>query len=253
MIGNPVSHSLSPRMHAVAYQTLGLPYKYVAIRVDTGEVGTALDHLRAMGYTGINVTVPHKEEALAWCEDAQELAVRARAANTLNLQTKSCINTDAPGFLATLQEVPLSSKSALVLGAGGSARAIVLALMGAGFQVNLYNRTHKRAVELAEELGLSQESVLEVADPLGSALLVNTTSASLQNADLPIMWQNAGAEMVAYDLMYSKEPTPFMRAASALGLRAMDGRRMLMEQGALAFEWWTGLTAPRNEMLEALA
>jgi len=252
VIGDPVSHSLSPQMHSAAYAKMGLPYAYLAIRVEQGKVGEALDHLRKAGYKGINVTVPHKEEALEWCEAREPLAVRARAANTIRLETKECINTDAPGFLATLRGVDLAAKTALVLGAGGSARAILLALQSAGFETLLHNRTRSKAVDLAAELDMPRESVLEVADPSGIALIVNTTSASLQSENVPVLWHHASDSTVAYDLMYASALTPFLSYAASLGMPTMDGRLMLMEQGALAFEWWTGLKAPRDAMMAAL-
>ena len=132
VIGDPVGHSLSPRMHAAAYQALGLSYRYLAIHVLPGEVGQALARMESLGYQGVNVTVPHKEEALAWAKDSEPLARRVRAANTLRLADKACINTDAPGFLDTLSEFHPEPRTAIILGAGGSARAIAVALMGAG-------------------------------------------------------------------------------------------------------------------------
>ena len=252
VIGDPVSHSLSPRMHSAAYECLGLPYHYVAIRVDKGEVSRALEHLKAMGYKGVNATVPHKEEALEWCEIQEPLALRARAANTINLQSRTCINTDAPGFLATLKGVDLPSNSALILGAGGSARSILIALAGEGYELKLFNRTRSKAIDLAQELELPSGTVLDQADPSGAGLIVNTTSASLQKEHVPLDWDRASTRTLAYELMYAKEPTPFLAKAASMGMQTLDGRAMLMEQGALAFEWWTGIPAPRRAMAEAL-
>jgi len=252
VIGDPVNHSLSPKMHAAAYTALGLPYRYEAIHVPPGEVEPALNRLTELGYRGINVTVPNKEEALSWAHIVDPLAAKVRAANTLRLSDRACINTDAPGFLDTLASFTLIPKTCLLLGAGGSARAVGVALLSAGFSVKLYNRTHSKAKTLACEVGLAPEDVLEVADPIDAALILNTTSASLQNDHLPILWERADPDALAYDLMYAKPSTPFLSTAASHGLRTVDGRRMLVAQGALSFEWWLGIEAPREAMLEAI-
>jgi len=240
-------------MHTAAYASLDLPFRYVAIHVRTGDVSKALDHLSTLGYLGINVTVPHKEEVLGWAKNVEPLAAKVRAANTLRLADKSCINTDAPGFLDTLSEFNPKSKSALVLGAGGTARAIAIALLGDGYELRLYNRTFEKAESLAAELGIPKSSVTKTADPSGSWLLANTTSASLNNDELPILWEKAEPNSLAYDLMYSKSSTPFLKAASNHGLSTIDGLKMLVAQGARSFEWWLGMSAPRSIMLEAIA
>ncbi|RYG24256.1 shikimate dehydrogenase, partial [bacterium] len=122
VIGDPVAHSRSPQMHNAAFKALGLDFKYVAVHVPPGEVKAALSHLAELGYQGINVTVPHKEEAIGWCLHVDKFVTEVQAVNTIDLERKAGINTDAGGFLATLPELP--TKTALVLGAGGSARAL---------------------------------------------------------------------------------------------------------------------------------
>jgi len=252
VIGDPVAHSLSPRMHTAAYQALGLIYRYVAIQVPTGEVAAALTHLGTLGYKGINVTVPHKEEALAWATHVEPLARRVRAANTLRLADKACINTDAPGFLDTLTAFDPRRRTALLLGAGGSARAIAVALLTAGYNLFLYNRTASRAEALADELKIPAYQIRDTADPTGASLIVNTTSASLNNDKLPIQWDRADKGALAYDLMYAKEPTPFLNSAAQRGLATIDGRAMLVAQGARSFKWWLGIDPPRDVMLKAI-
>ena len=252
VIGDPVKHSLSPKMHQAAYDSLGLPYRYVAVRVDPGEVGAAFHRLKSLGYIGVNVTVPHKEEALAQAEIVEPLAAQVRAANTFRLNDMACINTDAPGFLDTLASFDPSQKQALVLGAGGSARALIVALIGAGWSIRLYNRTHQKATAIAEDIGTENLVVVQTPDPTGMALILNTTSASLAGEELPIPWEQADRSAWAYDLMYSKEPTPFLARAAAQGLITVDGLPMLVAQGARAFEWWLGLAAPRDAMMGAM-
>jgi len=252
VIGDPVSHSLSPRMHSAAFHALDLPYRYVAIHVRPGEVSAALSHLTGLGYRGVNATVPHKEEALAWAEQVEPLAARVRAANTLRLADKACINTDAPGFLDTISEFRPNRRTALLLGAGGSARALAVALVEDGYKLYVYNRTHAKALALASELGIPSDHVRVEADPIGCSLIVNTTSASLHNDEIPIMWDRAEPGSLGYELMYAKDPTPFLRGATAQGLQTMDGRNMLVAQGARAFKWWLGIDPPRDVMLQAI-
>lgn len=245
VIGDPVAHSLSPQMHTAAYQALNLDYRYIAIQVPPGEVGAALERLREAKYRGVNVTVPHKEEAIGWCAHIDAFCDQVRAVNTIDLRRRAGINTDANGFLATLEGVPV--RSVLMLGAGGSARSIGRALVRDGWEVRIWNRTHEKAEELAR---LAGATAVEEADPTGASLLLNTTSASLTGNDLPVLWDRAEKDALAYDLAYRS--SPFLKTAAEHGMRTLDGLPMLVEQGALSLEWWTGLRAPRTAMAAAV-
>ncbi len=246
VIGDPITHSLSPQMHQVAYTSLGMPYRYVAIHVSVGEVSNALDNLKSLGYRGVNATVPHKAEALKWASHPDSLAQRIGAANTLNLIDRTATNTDGPGFLDTLASLDLSGNHALILGAGGSARAIAAVLPQAGFEVSIWNRSASRAEELAAEFGLAQ-----VDTPCaGFDLLINTTSASLSDSIIPVNWSLANSKGVAYDLVYGQ--TPFLRQATQASMKTLDGKALLVAQGARSFEWWLGVEAPRQLMTGAI-
>jgi len=247
VIGDPVAHSLSPHMHSAAYHALNLPYTYLAVRASEDELDSALDRLAALGYKGANVTVPHKERAFAWSPKPDELATRIGAVNTLDFRDGSSTNTDAPGFLHTLANLGISGGRALLLGAGGSARAIAAVLPAAGFQVSIWNRTAARARSLAEEFGLSYVDRAS-AD---FDLIVNTTSTGLTGAELPIDWGSAPPSAVAYDLVYGE--TQFLRIAARHGLRPVDGKALLAAQGALSLAWWLGVDAPFKTMEEAVA
>jgi shikimate dehydrogenase len=249
VIGNPVSHSLSPRMHQAIYDTLHLNYRYVALRVDQGDVSAALNYLSEIGYTGVNVTVPHKREVLHWSKTVDPFAAEVRAANTVNLKTRGCINTDAPGFLKTLEAFNFPQKTALVLGAGGSAWALVAALSSQGWKVHVYNRTASKAEELAARY---HARCVSSPDPRGAYLLLNATSSAFDGIGPPVEWSHCEREAVAYDLMYAKDSTPFLRDATRQGLKTVDGLPLLVAQGALSFEWWTGLQAPIPAMEDAL-
>ncbi|MBS1703119.1 MAG: shikimate dehydrogenase [Armatimonadetes bacterium] len=251
VIGHPISHSLSPKMHAAAFAALGLSSSYVAIEVQPGEVDSALDHLASLGYRGVNVTVPHKEDAFRWCETVSDVAQRLHVCNTLDLQKRDGTNTDGIGFIRSLNGHDFGSRQALVLGAGGSARSILDSLLADGWEVFLWNRTQSRAEELIERFGF-EATVIDRPSLAGKSLVVNTTSASLGGHRLPLQWSEASHETLAYDLAYGHGLTPFLADAAEHGLPVLDGRKMLMEQGAAAFEFWWGKTAPRKEMLAAL-
>lgn len=250
VIGDPVAHSRSPRMHQAAYAALGLPYRYVAVHVPRGEVPEALDRLAALGYRGANVTVPHKEDALRWSEIREPYAEQARSANTIRFADRACRSTDGPGFMATIAGLPKDQGDVLMLGAGGSARALAISLVSAGIRLRIYNRTRARAEALASSLfGLA--TLVEEPDPAGAFLILNTTSASLTGEDLPIAWSRAEPFATAYDLSYGHE-APFLRRAAEASLATLDGLPLLVEQGALSFEWWTGQGAPRAAMRQAI-
>ncbi len=251
VIGDPIGHSLSPVMHQAAYQTLGLELTYNAYRVPLGEVALACTHFRHLGYKGINVTVPLKEDALAASRAPDEFSRLVGAANTLRLQDMACTNTDGPGFIETLKGLGIDKGAqVLLLGAGGSARGIARALFEAGYKLCIYNRTPERAERMVRELQIEAE--LCGANPSGASLIVNATSAGLLGGDLPVQWERAEPDAVAYDLVYKPEPTPFLKAASAHGLRTVDGKPLLAAQGALSLEWWLGIPAPRDAMLASL-
>lgn len=247
VIGDPVAHSRSPQMHEAAYRALGLNLRYIAVRISAGKVETALDHFREMGFKGVNVTIPHKAEAMDWA-DPDELAQKIGVANTIDLQSRVATNTDAPGFLDTLHQFSFEKgASVLILGAGGTARALAAVLPGAGFRTSIWNRTTTRAEALATEFGLS-----EVIDQPSANfdLIINTTSVGLSKDRIAIDWSQARPDTVAYDLVYGS--TPFLDEAQTHGLRTLDGKQLLVAQGARSFEFWLGIAPPRDVMLEAI-
>ena len=252
VVGDPVGHSLSPRMHTAAYTALGSDLVYRAIRVPFGEFTEAVEHLRSFGYIGLNVTVPHKESAFEWCEGVEGGAWRYGAVNTLRLADRVGINTDVAGFMSVLGAHGVQSpKRVLFLGSGGSARALMASSCDAGFEVAAWNRTRSKLEAMVAELAIKVE-VLDEPVIAGCAAVVNATSASLGGIDLPVDWSEAGDDCFAFDLAYADELTPFLRRAHGRGLAVSDGLPMLVEQGALAFEWWTGKVAPREAMLRSV-
>lgn len=248
VIGDPVSHSLSPKMHRAIYRELGLKESYEAIRVPLADFDLAMERLTEIGYKGLNITLPLKFKALDWCRSTD--SERYGSINTLRLDDRAGANTDAPGFLATLSGLELKNKQVLVLGAGGSAFALVRALSESGFKVKVYNRTTEKALRLASAIPgveVTLEPNLE-----GFGMVLNTTSAGITGEKLPLDWSRANDDCVAYDLFYSADLTPFLIDPASQGLKVLDGKAMLIEQGALSFEWWTGRKAQRSAMYEAI-
>lgn len=254
VIGWPVEHSRSPAMFAAAFaacEGMG-EWSYQRVPIPPELFAQTTRSLGASGFIGANVTIPHKQAALALADGASETARAIGAANTLSFEDGriAAENTDAPGLLAAIGQ-PVRGKRALVLGAGGSARAAVWALLGAGAaEVSVWNRAPERAAALATELGAHA-----VAAPVAADLLVNCTSVGLRrppsDADalnqLALTADQVGSYACVVDLVYSDAPTPLL-AAAAPGARTIDGLEVLVAQGALSFELWAGRPAPIEAM-----
>lgn len=253
VLGDPVSHSLSPRMQSAAFEALGLTHTYEAIRVPVVEFDEAATHLSRLGYRGLNVTVPLKEIAFQWAGEPDEIATRIGAANTLDLRSGRATNTDAPGFLDVLADLGVRPPAkVLVLGAGGTARALAVALDAAGFPFTVYNRTSERARTMLASLTIEAPVASELSIE-GFGAVVNATSAELSGSSLDFDWNAASPECRAIDMFYAAGETAFVRDAHKAGLTAVDGRAMLVAQGARSLEWWLGVEAPRSAMLRAIS
>lgn len=248
VIGWPVAHSRSPRLHGHWIARHGLDAAYLPLAVEPGNFPVAVRGLLASGFRGANVTIPHKEAAFAACDSVTERARRAGAVNTLVFDRGRIEgdNTDGWGFVENLRQqgADPAAGPALILGAGGSARAIAAALAEAGAQVTLANRTRARAEALAAALpGLSvidwDRRSAAVAD---HALLVNTTSQGMKGQGaLEIDLSAAPAAMSVADIVYVPLETPLLAAAAARGLRAVDGLGMLLHQARAGFRAWFGV------------
>jgi shikimate dehydrogenase len=251
VMGWPVGHSRSPRLHGYWLRTYGIDGAYVPLAVPPDRFETALRALPALGFKGANVTVPHKEAALRLADSADEHARRIGAANTLVVDDDGRIrasNTDGYGFLENLNQRARAwraDRPALVLGAGGAARAVVVGLLDAGVpRVRLANRTGARADALAAELGGAIETVqwdvrAEAAAECG--LVVNTTTLGMTGQPALDMALDAlDRSTVVYDLVYAPLETPLLAAARARGLAAVDGLGMLLHQARPGFAAWFG-------------
>jgi shikimate dehydrogenase len=255
VLGQPVSHSRSPAMHNAALAALGLAseWHYEAIEVGPDRFEELVLALPAEGFVGANVTVPHKGSALAVADSLSEVAREIGAANTLTFESDEirAENTDASGFLAALPSSPAGGR-ALVLGAGGAARAIVWALGREGAEVEVWNRSGLRSQNLCAELGGNA-----VAEPAtsGYGLIVNATTVGMRGedalAELPLEPEGFGAGQVVVDLVYGAGPSPLLRAAAERGASTVDGVEVLVRQGALSLEAWVGVQPPLEVMREA--
>jgi shikimate dehydrogenase len=251
VIAADASHSLSPVMHNAAFEAVGKPYHYRAINVPPGEVAQALDHLANMGYRGINVTMPHKEEAMGWLSEFRNVEYpEVRAVNTIRLSDRVGFNTDTHGLGRSVAQLGLSrGERCLVLGAGGSAAAAIAVLHRLGLRVSVWNRTKSRAEHLLARLSIPA-SLVDSADLSGFRMVMNATSAGKVGEEPPVRWSSASEDCVAYDLYYAKGGTPFLRSARSKGLVTIDGVLLLVLQGAEAWPCWQLEAEPPLQVME---
>ncbi len=269
IMGWPVAHSRSPAMHNAAFEALGMDWEYLFLPVAPAHVDDAVRGLRALGFAGANVTVPHKQAVMSALD---RVTVEARAIGAVNtIVNRDGVleghNTDAIGFLRALREGGFEPRDcrAVVLGAGGAARAIVYALLAARATVTVANRTLSRARRLADELGalfrahvstipLNAVQALEAA--LARAdLLVNATSVGMApHADACPLPEEVAIppSLTLYETVYTPRETALVARARRAGATTIDGLGMLLHQGAVAFELWTGTPPPLDVMRRAL-
>ena len=256
VVGWPVAHSRSPAIQNAALPAVGLTgWRYQLLPIPPELFAETVRALPEAGFRGVNVTIPHKQTALALATAPTPRARGIGAANTLLFEADGAVvadNTDAPGLIAALP-FAAAGRSALVLGAGGSARAVVWALLDAGAsEVRIWNRTPARARALSCEIGGVSVDEAEPAD-----LLIHCTASGLaagQDAfeTLPIAADDVANFECVVDLVYGDAETPLVRAARARGVAGVGGRELLVRQGALSFELFTGRPAPAELMRRAV-
>lgn len=261
VVGHPIAHSRSPLIHGYWLKTLGLPGSYERIDIHPDAMGTFLRDLPQSGFAGGNVTIPHKEAAHRAAHRLDAAAAAIGAANTLWLEDGKLIagNTDAIGFSANLDsEAPFwrQMRIALVLGAGGAARAVLFALKEAGFtDIRIVNRTVSRAQELCDRFGpgVSAHGWDEIGALAGDAgLVVNTSSLGMAGKDeLPLDVSVLPANAIVSDIVYVPLETPLLAAARARGLVGVDGLGMLLHQAVPGFERWFGVRPQVTPQLRA--
>jgi len=265
LIGDPVAHSRSPAMHNAALAALGIAARYRAVQTTTAELVSRLAELRQPGLLGANVTLPHKQAVMPLLDEIEPIAARIGAVNTIVRLSDGRLlgtNTDAPGLLADLAAARWTptGQEVVILGASGAARAAAFALADAGVSsLTIVNRSLMRAIDLAAAIAANQPALRVRALALGDSavdeavasctLLINATALGWRDNETPLPDPPVGTHCLVYDMVYRE--TTLLRAAAARGAQVRDGRGMLVEQGALAFERWTGHPAPRALMWQA--
>jgi shikimate dehydrogenase len=262
VLGHPVGHSLSPAMHNAAYAEVGLDAVYVALPVEPERLGDALRGAHALGFQGLNVTVPHKQRAAALCARLDAVADEVGAVNALRRAADGWEghNTDAPATASLLEAAGVGRGArALLVGAGGAARAAAWALVKLGTRLRVTARRTEAAAELCARitgaLGGGEAEPVPLSDLAAEAaraeVVVNSTSVGLAGHEGRLPAFRLAPGQVALDFVYGE--TAFVRAARAGGARLVSGEQILVRQGALAFTLWTGRPAPEAVMAAAIA
>jgi len=267
LIGDPIEHSLSPLMQNLAFRLLGLDCIYLAFRVKPEELGWAIKGNRALGVSGFNVTVPHKVAVIPFLDEVDHSASDVGAVNTVTNRGGRLVghNTDGSGALAALSDegVDLKGKKVVILGAGGAARAIAFATAHAAGSLVIMNRTTSKAEELSSDLKkryrkliearkLSHETLSE--ELVDAEVLINATSVGMspRTEESLVNRHMIRPKTTVFDIVYNPLETKLINEAKAAGAKTIGGAKMLVYQGALSFEIWTGIKAPVDEMLKAV-
>ncbi|MFP8954495.1 shikimate dehydrogenase [Natrialbaceae archaeon A-arb3/5] len=258
LLGNPVGHSLSPPMHEAAYEACDTDARYVTFEPDRDEIGAAVEGAAALGITGLNVTIPFKQDVLDLVEP-DDLASQIGAVNTIDFTGDggpTGHNTDAIGALRALREydVTVEGARAVVVGAGGAGRAISFGLANAGATVDVANRTESTAHELAAEVPDATGHGLDELEPLlaDADVLINATSVGMEEDATPVPADALHGDLAVMDAVYRPLETRLLRDAADTGATTVDGAWMLLYQGVEAFELWTDREGPVETMNEAL-
>ncbi|MGE5894688.1 MAG: shikimate dehydrogenase [bacterium] len=258
LLGYPVEHSLSPEMHNAAFDVLGLNFCYIAFAVHPASLTRAIEGVRAMNFRGVNVTVPHKEQVLLMLDAVDEEASFIGAVNTVvndNGHLKG-FNTDGRGFMRSLTESGIDprGKNVFILGAGGASRAVSYYLAKTADSLCLFDLDKQKAAHLLSDLKTLNPRVSfaeEKEKIYTSDIVINATPLGLKPDDpLPLDPDRLFPGQAVIDLIY--RDTPLMQSSREKGCRTMNGLGMLLWQGALAFELWTGISAPVETMRTAL-
>jgi len=272
LIGNPVSHSLSPIMQNAAFQYLGLDLIYIAIPCKDEDLDLVLNSLKKINCRGLNITIPHKRKVFDLCSEISPIAQKLKAINTLKLTSEkewSGTNTDVEGFIYPLKNLNLSKKKSIVLGSGGAARSVIQGLINLNLStISVISRNKSSLDELIKNFdnqiqlqGLlnsddQAQNLIEEAD-----LVVNTTPAGMKTAKnemnlLPYgdyFWRSLNSKTIVYDLIYNPAPTHLLKFSANRGCMTIDGSQMLVAQGLKSLSFWTnGLEVPFHIMNDAL-
>ncbi len=271
LIGNPVSHSLSPIMQNAAIQYLGLDLIYIAIPCKNNDLKIVINSLKKMNCKGLNITIPFKQKVFDICGEISPVAKKVKAINTLKLKDdKNWIgtNTDIDGFIYPLKNLNLAKKTSIILGSGGAARSVIQGLKDLKLsKITVISRNKNSLNELISDFkkNINIKGLLNTNTTIDNLiqetdLIVNTTPVGMSkttNVDLmpfgQSFWNNIKQNTIVYDLIYNPSPTPFLQFCDKKGCMTIDGTQMLIAQGAKSLSFWTnGLEVPFEVMHEAL-
>ena len=271
LIGNPVSHSLSPIMQNAAIQYLGLDLIYIAIPCKNEDLEIVVHSLKKMNCKGLNITIPFKQKVFNFCSEISPVAKKVKAINTLKLQDNeywSGTNTDVYGFIYPLKKLNLIKKNAIILGSGGAARSVIQGLIDLKLsKITIISRNKNSLNELINNFKneIKIEGMLNTNTEIDKLiqeidLIVNTTPVGMSKTAtdnlLPFgqnFWKNINSKTIIYDLIYNPSPTPFLKFCDKKGCMTIDGTQMLIAQGAKSLSFWTnGSEIPYEVMHDAL-
>ena len=272
LIGNPISHSLSPIMQNAALQYLGLDLIYIAIPCKDEDLELVLNSFKKINCKGLNITIPHKEKVFDLCSEISPISNKLKAINTLKLNSEkewSATNTDVEGFIYPLKKLNLTKKQSIVLGSGGAARSVIQGLINLNFSkitvvsrnkssLNKLIRIFENQIEVQGLLNNDNQAQNLVEE---SDLIVNTTPVGMKTAKyetnvLPYgksFWRSLNSKTIVYDLIYNPAPTDLLKFSANRGCMTIDGLQMLVAQGMKSLSFWTdGLEVPFHIMNDAL-
>jgi len=272
LIGNPVSHSLSPIMQNAAFKYLGLDLIYIAIPCKDEDLELVLNSLKKINCKGLNITIPHKEKVFDLCSEISPIANKLKAINTLKLNSEkewSATNTDVEGFIYPLQNLNLAKKKSIILGSGGAARSVIQGLINLNLStISVISRNKSSLNELIKNFDnqIQLQGFLNNDDQAQiliqeADLIVNTTPVGMkttkyENNVLPYgeaFWRSLKSQSIVYDLIYNPAPTPLLKYCAKKGCMTIDGLEMLVAQGMKSLSFWTdGLEVPFHIMNDAL-
>ena len=272
LIGDPVSHSLSPIMQNAAFQYLGLDLIYIAIPCRNNDLELVLNSLKKINCKGLNITIPHKEKVYDLCSEISPIANKLKAINTLKLNSNkewSATNTDVEGFIYPLKNLNLNNNQSIVIGSGGAARSVIQGLINLNFStISVVSRNKLSLIELVKNF----ENQIEIRGLLkndsgtdnlikDADLIVNTTPVGMKTTtneedNLPygeLFWRSLNSKTIVYDLIYNPTPTHLLKYSADKGCMTIDGLQMLVAQGMKSLSFWTdGLEVPFHVMNDAL-
>ncbi|EKE15179.1 MAG: hypothetical protein ACD_12C00117G0002 [uncultured bacterium] len=259
IIGDPVTHSLSPAMHNAGYEALGIEDKFVFLgaNVNIKDVGVTIQSMRKMGIHGLTCTIPHKIEVMKLLDEIDDTAKMIGAVNTVLNQNGKLIgfNTDWLGAVIPLEKITtLSEKKVLVLGAGGAARAVIFGMLKRKAMVTIFNRTKEKATKLAKEFNCQMTDLKIESEIKNFDIIINTTSVGMKPLEdkTPISIKFITNKQIVFDIVYVPFETKLLREAKKRGAKIIHGTEMLLHQGTAQFEIYTGHKAPEEVMRRIL-